>query len=194
MLERFNIQIFKTINSLSGACFVFDKIAIITAKYLFVVFIIYLLYLWFKNVKYKNISLYSLYSAVLGLTINFLITKLYYHPRPFAENIGNLLVKHAPDSSFPSDHTTLMLSIAIALLYFKKTRKAGILLSLIGLVGGIARVYCGIHFPLDIIGSIIVASISSFIVFSFKNQLSKINEQAIILYNKILNAVLKIQK
>src|SRR4051794_16921848 len=48
-------------------------------------------------------------SAVLGLAINSVLGGLWFHERPFAAHPKQtvLLVHHAPDNSFPSDHATV---------------------------------------------------------------------------------------
>ena len=186
MLDQINIIMFRAINHFAGNNIFMDKLGILTAKYLPIVFILFLIYLWFSKNKNKEPALYSGYSAILGLLLNFFITLFYFHPRPFVDKIGTLLINHVPDSSFPSDHTTFMLSITFMLLYFKKTRKAGLILSVLGILGGIARIFCGLHYPFDIIGSFLVAIISSGLIFIFREQIHKFNKQIISLYYRIL--------
>ena len=190
MLSQINAKVFIAINRLAGRNIFLDRLGILTAKYLLFVFALFLLYLWFKNGKDKNknkeVALYSGYSALLGSLFNYLIGLFYFHPRPFVDKIGTLLINHLPDTSFPSDHTTFMLSLAFMLLYFKDTRKAGTILSLLGILGGLSRVFCGIHYPFDIVGSILVALASSCFVFMFRKGLGKLNNLIINLYYKIL--------
>ncbi len=175
MFTYFNSQTFQIINKLAGHNSNLDRLVIFLAQYTPFIFILFLLYLWFSNRDYKDTALYASYTAVLGIILNFLIARLYFHPRPFMDKIGTLLIKHSSDASFPSDHTTFILSIAFMLLYFKKTRFWGIVLVALGLCGGLARVYTGLHYPLDIIGSILVALISSALIFVYRNKLKKIN-------------------
>lgn len=187
MLEKININIFQAINAYAGQNSIVDCLAIIMAKYLPLFFIFWLLYLWFRgNNQRKKYALFAGYSAVVGLLINFIIAIFYFHPRPFMMNLGRLLVSHKPDTSFPSDHTTFMLSIAFMLSYFKETRKSGLVLSLLGLLGGLSRVFSGLHFPLDIAGSFIVSLFSSILVWLFKDKLSLVNAYIISIYSKIV--------
>jgi len=181
-------KLFIFINQFAGRNDFLDAAAIILAKYMPYVFIFILLYLWFrkrKGGKSKNIALYAGYAAVLGILFNFFIALFYFHPRPFMDKLGILLINHAPESSFPSDHTTFMMAIAFMFLYFKQTRRIGILSLILGAIGGLARIYCGLHFPFDIIGSIIVAAIASGIIFLLGKRLQKINSLIIAAYHKI---------
>ncbi len=186
MLNQLNIEIFNAINQFAGTNVILDKFGIIVAKFLPFAFILFLLYLWFGKNEKKEIALYSGYSAILGIALNFLIALFYFHPRPFMDGIGTLLISHLPNTSFPSDHTTFMLSIAFTLLYFKKIRRAGIVLSVFGIIGGIARVYCGVHYPLDIFGSVVVAVVASFAILSLRGKLQKPNKLIVDLYYKML--------
>ena len=186
MFHQLNINIFNAINGLAGKGLVLDKVGVIMAKYLPIVFIFALLYYWFKNNNYKNISLYAGYSAILGVLLNFLIALFYFHPRPFMENTGILLIGHDPGASFPSDHATFMLAIGFMFLYFKKTRKTGTVLSVLGLVGGIARIYSGVHYPFDILGSFFVAVISSCAIFFLRERLRRLNALIIGLHHGTL--------
>ncbi|WP_234418476.1 phosphatase PAP2 family protein [Dongshaea marina] len=117
----------------------------------------------------------SIYSALFAMTLTSIIRHLFFHPRPFMLKLGTQLIQHAPTSSFPSAHTTFMLSIALIWLYFRDSRKIGILLCLVGLMGGLARVFCGIHFPLDIVGSFLVALSTSSLVFICRGWLERLN-------------------
>jgi len=119
MDNQLNIRIFYKINNFAGENLIFDKFMIIIAKYLPFVFILFLLFLWLKKRQERGFVLYSGYSAILGIFMNFFISCFYFHPRPFMENNGKILINHSPDTSFPSNHTTFMLSIAFVLLYFK---------------------------------------------------------------------------
>ena len=189
MIEEFNIAVFKYINHLAGINPILDNLAKATAEYLPFIFIFWLLYLWLKrDNRYKNLALYSVYSAISGLLLNFLITIFYFHPRPFMVPVGKLLIQHRPDASFPSDHTTFMLSIAFMLSYVKETKISGLILLVLGLMGGLARIFCGLHFPLDIIGSLGVGLLSSFLIYLLQNKLGVLNRFIINLmqhhYNK----------
>jgi undecaprenyl-diphosphatase len=134
--------------------------------------------------------LYAGYAAVLGLASNLLITSLYFHPRPFMDNIGRPLIDHVPETSFPSDHTTFMLSLAITLLLLQETRKTGVLLCILGLVGGFSRVLCGIHYPFDILGSLLVATVAGLIIVLLQAKLMKLNQALIAIYARVINAVI----
>ncbi len=187
ILDQINKTIFIHINHYAGTNALFDKITIITASYLPIIFILILIYLWLKNKEYRPSILFCIYSAIVGLLLNYFITLFYFHPRPFMDKIGTILIYHVPETSFPSDHTTFMASIALMLLFFKRIQKIGILLVALALIGGMARVFAGIHYPFDIVGSFLVAAIASSIVFSNRSRLLSVNEIIINRYSMIVD-------
>jgi len=132
-----------------------------------------LVYLCFNsNIDKKHASINAGLSVLLGMLISYVISIFYRHPRPFVENLGTQLIEHAPDSSFPSDHTTFIFSIAVMLLFNKTTRVLGIVLFVLSFISGLSRVFGGIHFPLDILAAILVAIFSSLVVFTLRNKTS----------------------
>jgi len=183
-MEELNKKCFLAINSLAGHSHLLDKIMIFSAKATPIIFALILIYLWFSN--RKNESLFAFYSVVVGLLISNLIGLVYFHPRPFVEHLGTMLIQHKADASFPSDHTTLTFSVAFMLLMFKSTRILGILAVFLAGMCGIGRIYVGVHWPFDIIGGIVVGFIASSIIFFSKGKLQKLNEVIFIIWNKVI--------
>ena len=181
-----NKELFLYINSFAGKNHLLDLSMIAAAKAMPYIFILLLFYLWFS--KRKNEALFAGYSAILGIIISKGIGIVYFHPRPFMEKIGIILIQHKADSSFPSDHTTFTMSIALMLLTFKSTRILGIILTLLALWCGIGRIYTGVHWPFDILGSITVSIIAVIIIVLLKTPLQKLNDFIVGIWNKIWKA------
>lgn len=104
-------------------------------------------------------------SGLAGLLVNQLIGLAWYHPRPFELGLGNSFLQHVQDSSFPSDHLTLIWAVAFSLLLHERPRMAGVVLVLLGLPVAWARIYLGVHFPLDMLGAAGVAFFSAYLIF-----------------------------
>lgn len=185
MVTDINLALFHIINGLAGKNYILDIAAIFTAKYLIYIFGIYLIYLWFLRSKYRQEVLFAGYAALLGLGINFIITQLYFHPRPFMIPTGTLLIAHAPETSFPSGHTTLMFAISLMLLIFRELRSKGVIFFLLAFIGGLSRVYTGLHFPMDIAGSLFVALFSTGLLLLLKQYIAPINRIIIIYFGNI---------
>jgi undecaprenyl-diphosphatase len=186
-MEELNRQLFLNINQYVGNSHFIDLIMILIAKSMPYFFIGILFYLWFTN--RRNESLYAGYATTLGVGINQIIGFFYFHPRPFMENLGTTLLAYKPENSFPSDHTTFTLSIALMLISFKSTRILGVVLSVFALWCRIARIYTGVHWPFDIAGSVITSSVAVIIILLLKSKLMKLNDIIINLWDKIFKAV-----
>ena len=184
MNHSLNQQIFLTINNFAGKSHQLDFMMSIAAQYMPYIFIGLLFYLWFSD--RKNEALYAGYATTLGVLTNQLIGLFYFHPRPFMDHLGTTLLSHKPDSSFPSDHTTFTLSIALMLITFKTTRAIGIITTFLALWCGTARIYLGVHYPFDILGSIVVSILAVIVIMIFKNKLIVLNNFVISIWQKII--------
>ncbi|MDA8128253.1 MAG: undecaprenyl-diphosphatase [Betaproteobacteria bacterium] len=117
---------------------------------------------WLRgSMAIRKVLLGAAVAGLAGLLLNQIIGLVWYHPRPFEAGIGRTLIKHAQDSSFPSDHLTLIWAIAISLALHQKTRLAGWSLALLGLPVAWARIYLGVHFPADMLGALLVGVLSA---------------------------------
>lgn len=106
----------------------------------------------------------SALAGTLGLLVNQLIALVWTHPRPFVLGLGHTFMLHAPDSSFPSDHLTLWWAIAFSLLVQARLRFPATLMAVSGIAIAWARIYLGVHFPLDMVGAAIVAVLCAWLV------------------------------
>ena len=182
-----NQELFLTINSYAQTNTATDFFMTSVAQYMPYIFIALLFYLWFDDKE--NEALYAGYATMLGVLLNYIIGLFYFHPRPFMDNLGVSLLTHSAENSFPSDHTTFVVSIAFMLLTFKQTRNIGVVASILALWCGVARVYCGVHYPFDILGSIVVSIVAVTIIKLLSSKLNGLNAFIITLYNKILGTI-----
>lgn len=169
-----NVLWFNVINQFAGRNVLVDKVMILFAKYLIVILPLYLLYILLTsfNIKRFKISnakkfknfVFMFLSLILVLLLDWLISLVYYHPRPFAIGLGRQLINHGMDASFPSDHAAVLFATAFSLLFLKQ-KKRSIAFFIIGIIVGIARIFCGIHFPFDVIGSIAFGFVAAFLSF-----------------------------
>lgn len=174
-MEEFNVSTFLLINQYAGKFRLLDIILIGAAEVMPYVLMLIIMYLWFDvNLERKRSSFNSGLSVLLGMLTSYIISIFYHHPRPFVDNLGIQLIEHAPDSSFPSDHTTFIFSISVMLLFNKTTRVIGSALCVLSFISGLSRVFGGVHFPLDILGAILVAIFSSVVVFKSQGKTSNL--------------------
>ena len=143
-----------------------DTFFILAAQYLFLLPALLLgaYFLLQSRPVQKKILIFAIPFLVLTYLLALLAGHLYYGPRPFV--VGNFrpLILHAPDNGFPSDHALLVFTLAIIGTYLN--RKLGTVLWVLGLIVAIARVYVGVHHPLDVAASAVISIFAASIVYS----------------------------
>ncbi|MDR4947151.1 undecaprenyl-diphosphatase [Neobacillus cucumis] len=180
-----NYELFQAINQNAGHYPLLDGLMVFFTQFAFPIFALVLLLMWFLGKeKEKYTVVYAAITAVIGLVINSVLGHIFYENRPFVTHHVHLLVQHAKDSSFPSDHATGTFSIALAILW-RKHRKIGMGMLLFAICTGISRVYVGNHYPFDVLASIIVSLVVSGLVFSLQSVFAPIGRAIITIYNRV---------
>lgn len=96
--------------------------------------------------------------AVVALAVNIGVADAVARPRPFVALAHvELLLPHAADYSFPSDHCAVAGAIAAGLWLRER------LLAAVATVGALlmafARVYVGVHYPGDVVAGLLVGAL-----------------------------------
>ena len=121
---------------------------------------------WLRgNARSRKVWLEASVSMLAGLLINQVIALLWPHPRPFMLGLGHNLISHAANASFPSDHLTGLWAFAFSLAVHRSQRMTAMVLVFLGLPMAWARIYLGVHFPLDMLGAAWVAGFSAWLAF-----------------------------
>lgn len=166
-MEELNQSLFLLINASAHPSSSLLNGAMLCAELLIFLIPSALLLGWLRgNEQTRKLMLEAAVCGIVGLSVSMLIGMLWQHPRPFMLGLGTNFLEHAADSSFPSDHLTLQWSVAFSFLLHPHLRKSGLILSLLGLPMAWARVYLGVHFPLDILGAVLVSALSAGLCFS----------------------------
>lgn len=132
--------------------------AIMLAKWLLVAGIF--LTLWQLCKKRSMAGAVRLVGAwLLSHGLEMLANAFAFHPRPFAAGYGPALMAHSANNSMPSSHVTLGLILVAVLLTLKCLRSAALVLGLTVVLAW-SRIYTGIHWPIDMLGALVSASIA----------------------------------
>jgi undecaprenyl-diphosphatase len=103
--------------------------------------------------------------AISAIIARGLITEwirfFYYHPRPL-EVLGFTSLISESGASFPSGHMTFLFSLAVVILFYN--RKFGWWLVGLSFIVGLARIFAGVHWPLDILGGTAIGALCGYIV------------------------------
>jgi undecaprenyl-diphosphatase len=153
-----NNHIFLLLNASTDASPAILALARIAASQLITVVPLVLIGLWIWGNPDKRAGLVSTtIAACLALGANQLAGWLWYEQRPFMIGLGHTFVAHVPENSFPSDHTTLILTVGFGLFATRAAPTWGKFVIALGVLVAWARVYLGLHFPIDIIASALIA-------------------------------------
>jgi undecaprenyl-diphosphatase len=101
-------------------------------------------------------------AAALAFVVNFVIHSAWDRPRPYEAHTIRHPWSSSTDASFPSDHASISLAIAFAVLAFDLT--AGAVLLVAALLIAVGRVLIGAHYPSDVLASLAVALVAAFVV------------------------------
>lgn len=165
------------------------QFALVVADYVIYLIPVLLLGLWqWGSHAKRSVTIKACLVALLGVAANQAIGALWPHPRPFMIGLGYTWMPHAADSSFPSDHMTVFAGVGLTLLFEGVAGWATATL-LAGLCVAWARVFLGVHFPLDMVGAVGVAA-GAYLVMTplWRKAGEPITALAEQLYRRLLNA------
>ncbi|MER1939239.1 phosphatase PAP2 family protein [Castellaniella sp. FW104-16D08] len=156
-MEHLNDALFLWINAshpTAGALW----IGRLCANALVYLFPLYLVLSWLRaDEDGRNALLQAVAAAIIALILSWAISKVWFHPRPFVVGIGHTYLSHKPTASLPSNHLSFIWALCMGLALHRVRRRTALILALIGLPVAWARIYMGVHFPLDMVAAAITA-------------------------------------
>lgn len=142
-----------------------DLFAIFCAKYLIMLSLVFaaVSFLKLSKVEKRSILIFGAIALPIIYLTALIAGHFYNNPRPFVIEHFVPLIPHNDDNGFPSDH--VLLASAIASVWIVYRRRIGLMLWVFACLIGIARVYVGVHHPIDIIGSVIIAGFITWVLY-----------------------------
>jgi undecaprenyl-diphosphatase len=157
-------QVEQWINAPAGHTPFLDQLMIGTAaagEYIFIaIVVLWFAYgWWWRSSRDREGALGALLAAAAGLVINAVIAAVWFRARPFVAHPAtvHLLVRHATDASFPSDHAVAAFAIGAVLVAFH--RRWGTITLLFAALLCYARVYVGDHYPGDVLAGALIGTL-----------------------------------
>lgn len=108
-------------------------------------------WMWLLQRQERLYLLGTLLMCMLSVLLAHRLAVGIAHPRPFMLGLSPAYIDHAARGSMPSVHASALFTVAFCLLWSAPLRRAGWLALAVAAAVGWGRVYCGVHFPLDII-------------------------------------------
>ena len=166
----FDLQLFRLINNLAGHNAFLDGLMrlLVNEYFLTTIMSLILVVFWFEGQdrdqreRNQEAILWALVALLVANVILKLCNLVYFRPRPFDSHEVNLLFYRPWDSSFPSNPATVGFSVATAI--WLHNRRLGALLLVLAASFGLSRIYCGVHYPLDVIAGALLGALSAYLV------------------------------
>lgn len=156
LFSTFNFWLFATVHGLVGQFVVLDYFAIFFADYIqYLIAGVFLLLLFGPGKQQQNrvMVVMAVIAAFLArYVVKSFILLFVAEPRPFVywHFIPLITVTSGEEwQSFPSGHAIFFFALAMTVFCFNKTY--GIYLFAAAIAMGVARIYTGVHWPMDII-------------------------------------------
>ena len=157
MMEELNRTLFLWVNATPQSAAWSLELATFIAKDLIAIvpLLIAALWLWGPHPGTRALVLKTGVALLCALTISWSIGQLFPHPRPFVMGFGHQYLSHSPTESYPSNHGTIIFTFALAFIFWHRVWSGALLLS-IGIAIAWSRIYLGVHWPLDMLGGLLV--------------------------------------
>jgi undecaprenyl-diphosphatase len=164
-MTGWNFTIFNFIHAWSGHSVLADGAAIFFAEYLPYLMVLGFLILVFREPGARR-KFYLFVEGTLAVILaRGIITEsirfFYNVQRPFALLGFSPLIAES-GASFPSGHMAWFFALTVTIWFVN--RKWGMLFFVLSAVMGVARVYAGVHWPLDIVAGAVLGLASGWLI------------------------------
>lgn len=161
-----NLSIFHQLFGLAHQSFFMDGLGVFFAQYL-IYFLAagILVFIFLESNSRRRWFVFAALALSVILSRGILTEAIRYffpRPRPFEVLDISPLFSAAAFNSFPSGHAAFLFALGAALWFFSR-RWGAVYLTLASAVG-VARIFAGVHWPLDILGGAAIGVISAWAI------------------------------
>ena len=137
-----------------------ERLLVWVARFGFLIYPLYGIVSWFvtsrkDRVRKRAALVEALFSVLAASAVSLLIRHIWHRPRPFTQG-KTARITHEDNASFPSNHTLNAVTAAFSVILSRQS--GGKQLLGWALLQGLSRVFAGVHYMSDIIGSAVLAA------------------------------------
>lgn len=138
----------------------YERLLVWVARFGFLIYPLYGIVSWFvtsrkDRVRNRAALVEALFSVLAASAMSLLIRRIWHRPRPFTQG-KTARITHEDNASFPSNHT--LNAVTAAFSFILSRQNGGKRLLGWALLQGISRIFAGVHYTSDIIGSAVLAA------------------------------------
>lgn len=178
-MNSFDVSVLRLFNSLAGRSHGFDlAVAAFTNDSPLLFAVLFAGYFFLGSgatLRMRRTVLLAGLSGAVAIAVAVVIAAVFYRARPFMAMPGEvrMLIQHANDSSFPSDHATGSAAFAAG-MWRAPGRTARWVFAALAVAVGLSRLVAGVHWPTDILGSLLLGALCAQAVFALGQPLAPI--------------------
>ena len=190
--QALDYWVFQTINSFANKSNEIDFILATTASdFLIPVgFGLILLHRWFSATSYdqrnrnQKLVVLSIINMTVATSLVYILNQWFFRERPFSTHEVNLIFYQPTDSSMPSNYAAGIMGLALPFL--RVSLKQTILIILMVLAGSFSRIFVGIHYPSDVLGGFILATLAIPITLTIDRYTSSIQDHTLRIARRLI--------
>jgi membrane-associated phospholipid phosphatase len=113
----------------------------------------------FRSLGGRIDALLALMCAGLINLLSHTLAAWFDTPRPFMVGLSPDYAAHGGRGGFPSTHACVIFAMAVFMAWRPHLRVAAGIVAFLATATSLARIYLGVHFPLDVLGGLLVGAI-----------------------------------
>lgn len=161
-MQEINQKLFQFVFGFARQSSFLDAVGVFASEILPFLIIFFILLLFFRQKEWRPKFLFFIEVILAFVLARGILTQFFHfffqQSRPY-ELLGLKPLVMTLGTTFPSSHATIFFCLATSVFFFDK--KLGSWALLIALLNGVARIFVGVHWPMDIVAGMVFGILSA---------------------------------